>query len=306
MDSKFSFYFETAEVAEARTHTDGNQKYLVADYTKSNFQVWDNSLIRLLIPDDDSPLANHVKNNPDANDVFVVSLSNLKYQPDFRKIGSLNFNGLIVKDTSQVKKIVGTERPQAEITFQVISQQKKTQGADPDPKNYSHELVVKPFSLGIEGIPEISRIIFIFSSLAPGQKEVEKGIIKTELYNSKLLAESADVNDLDISSLREKTSSDNQPPKPSQNDNPPSPNPPKNSDNSPPSGGNKKLMTAGITILAVLALVIIYVRIFTGELTKGQKIKFHTNPQKVYQVERVGVKTPKEILKDKLIDGEIG
>jgi GTP-binding protein LepA len=52
--------------------------------------------------------------------------------------------------------------------------------------------------------------------------------------------------------------------------------------------------------------VIIYARIFEGELTKGQKIKFYTNPQKVYQVERVGVKTPKEILKDKLVAGEIG
>lgn len=52
--------------------------------------------------------------------------------------------------------------------------------------------------------------------------------------------------------------------------------------------------------------VIIYVRIFGGELTKGQKIKFYTNQQKVYQVERVGVKTPKEVLKDKLVAGEIG
>jgi len=52
--------------------------------------------------------------------------------------------------------------------------------------------------------------------------------------------------------------------------------------------------------------VIIYARIFEGELTKGQKIKFHTNQQKIYQVERVGVKVPKEILKDKLIAGEIG
>ncbi|CAG8551725.1 3338_t:CDS:2, partial [Cetraspora pellucida] len=51
--------------------------------------------------------------------------------------------------------------------------------------------------------------------------------------------------------------------------------------------------------------VIIYVRIFAGELAKGQKIKFYTNPQKVYQVERAGVKIPKEILKDKLTDGEI-
>jgi GTP-binding protein LepA len=52
--------------------------------------------------------------------------------------------------------------------------------------------------------------------------------------------------------------------------------------------------------------VVIYVRIFAGELVKGQKIKFYTNPQKVYQVERVGVKVPKEILKDKLTAGEIG
>src|SRR5437868_11981861 len=52
--------------------------------------------------------------------------------------------------------------------------------------------------------------------------------------------------------------------------------------------------------------VIVYVRIFAGELAKGQKIKFYTNPQKIYQVERVGVKTPKEILKDRLVAGEIG
>ncbi|CAI2173971.1 249_t:CDS:2 [Funneliformis geosporum] len=51
--------------------------------------------------------------------------------------------------------------------------------------------------------------------------------------------------------------------------------------------------------------VIIYVRIFEGELTKGQKIKFYTNQQKVYQAERVGVKIPKEILKNKLVAGEI-
>jgi len=51
--------------------------------------------------------------------------------------------------------------------------------------------------------------------------------------------------------------------------------------------------------------VIIYVRIFAGELAKGQKIKFHSN-QKIYQTERLGVKTPKEILKDKLTAGEIG
>jgi GTP-binding protein LepA len=52
--------------------------------------------------------------------------------------------------------------------------------------------------------------------------------------------------------------------------------------------------------------VIVYVRIFEGELNKGQKIKFFTNQEKTYQIERLGVKTPKELLKEKLIAGEIG
>jgi len=51
--------------------------------------------------------------------------------------------------------------------------------------------------------------------------------------------------------------------------------------------------------------VIIYVRIFEGELRIKQKIKLFSN-QKIYQVEKVGVKTPREVEKDCLITGEIG
>jgi len=51
--------------------------------------------------------------------------------------------------------------------------------------------------------------------------------------------------------------------------------------------------------------VIVYLRIMEGELIKGQKVKFHSN-QKIYQIERIGVKTPKEVLKEKLVAGEIG
>jgi len=51
--------------------------------------------------------------------------------------------------------------------------------------------------------------------------------------------------------------------------------------------------------------VIIYVRIFEGELRIKQKIKLFSN-QKIYQVEKVGVKTPQEVEKDYLITGEIG
>jgi GTP-binding protein LepA len=51
--------------------------------------------------------------------------------------------------------------------------------------------------------------------------------------------------------------------------------------------------------------VIVYIRIFSGELVKGQKIKF-SRSQKVYQVERLGIKTPQEVLKERLGRGEIG
>jgi GTP-binding protein LepA len=51
--------------------------------------------------------------------------------------------------------------------------------------------------------------------------------------------------------------------------------------------------------------VIVYIRVFEGELIKGQKIKFYSN-QKTYLVERLGVKIPQEVLKNKLIAGEIG
>jgi len=52
--------------------------------------------------------------------------------------------------------------------------------------------------------------------------------------------------------------------------------------------------------------IIIYVRIFKGKLNLKQKIKFFKNNEKKYQVEKIGVKTPKEILKNELITGEIG
>ena len=51
--------------------------------------------------------------------------------------------------------------------------------------------------------------------------------------------------------------------------------------------------------------VIIYVRIFEGELRVKQKIKLFGN-QKIYQVEKLGVKTPQEVEKNCLITGEIG
>lgn len=51
--------------------------------------------------------------------------------------------------------------------------------------------------------------------------------------------------------------------------------------------------------------VIIYIRIFEGELHIGQKIELHSN-KKNYQVEKIGVNIPQKLLKNKLVAGEIG
>jgi GTP-binding protein LepA len=51
--------------------------------------------------------------------------------------------------------------------------------------------------------------------------------------------------------------------------------------------------------------VIVLVRIVDGELKKGQKIRMMASGA-AYQVERVGVFTPKQVLLDKLVPGEVG
>ncbi|MDE2266944.1 MAG: translation elongation factor 4, partial [Alphaproteobacteria bacterium] len=51
--------------------------------------------------------------------------------------------------------------------------------------------------------------------------------------------------------------------------------------------------------------VIVLVRIVDGELKKGQKIRMMASGA-VYSVERVGVFTPKQVLLDKLVPGEVG
>lgn len=51
--------------------------------------------------------------------------------------------------------------------------------------------------------------------------------------------------------------------------------------------------------------MIVYVRIFNGELKLKQKVKL-LNSSKSYQVEKLGVKTPREVEKENLITGEIG
>ena len=51
--------------------------------------------------------------------------------------------------------------------------------------------------------------------------------------------------------------------------------------------------------------VIVFVRVFTGQIETKQKIKFFAS-QKVYQIEKIGIKTPQEVEKNCLVTGEIG
>src|ERR1700754_1522892 len=51
--------------------------------------------------------------------------------------------------------------------------------------------------------------------------------------------------------------------------------------------------------------VVVLVRVVDGELKKGQKIRMMAS-NAVYQVERVGVFTPKQVAVDRLLPGEVG
>src|SRR5438874_2207646 len=62
-----------------------------------------------------------------------------------------------------------------------------------DPRCYFHELETEPFSLGIEELPEISKITFNFGYGQSFQNSPGT-LIKTKLHNSKLLDKSSGKN----------------------------------------------------------------------------------------------------------------
>lgn len=195
------FYFQiTKPWAAEPTYSEGNNNFFLSALGWWNLETQvektaDASNTLLVVPADNSILANEVKNSPDSDIFWTTPFSNLKFKPKFliKKQGTnseYSCDGLLIKDPSQVKKQTGTDQPTAEITFKVLSQKKvKRTTEDPDSRCYAHELEVEPFSLGIEGIPEISRIIFDFGF---GQvfENTPGTLIKTKLYNSKLLEES--------------------------------------------------------------------------------------------------------------------
>jgi hypothetical protein len=263
------------------THFIEGRKYLCCSIDGSGFAPFNHAfpLAYLLVPDDNSVLANSILNIPDdGGDFFTIPLSDLKLQPSFLKKGSSVQDAFCVKSTNRVKKITEKELgPFQTITFKVLSQ-KQTKKEESGIGSYHHELEIEPFSLGIEGLPEISRIVFDFG-YAVSLENAIGSLMKTKLYNSKLLAESAgktftmrtnflsigedNENDdvltfsnsenIDLDSFQEKTTDDN-----SDNNNPPPSNPPESNGNSTnPAKDNKGLIIGGaIIILVILSLII--------------------------------------------------
>ncbi|CAG8619331.1 9048_t:CDS:2, partial [Ambispora leptoticha] len=299
--------FQTNESTVGKTHFIGGHKHLCCSYIRSGFAPLNHPFPHLLVPGDNSILTNSIINNPDGGDFFTIPFSDLKFCPSFLKKGSPIQDAFLVKNTNRVKKITEKELGSFQIiTFKVLNQKKIKESA---PGTYRQELEIEPFSLGIEGLPEISKIIFSFG-YGQSLESTPDSLMKTKLYNSDIDNKSDSVltfsgsNEFDVDKNNNWRSDSNFG---------------RFSINYWLSGGEKekknilkiKMKQEPLKALIFDLLynryygVIIYVRIFEGELTKGQKIKFYTNQQKVYQVERVGVKTPKETLKDKLIAGEI-
>jgi|SRR6185436_7544 len=191
------FYFQTSgSFTNEISYQENEKKYLLTGLDAHNIIISTRFQTQLICPDDNSILANHIKNDPYADGTFATPVSNLEFKPNFLQKGKYNYGALLIKDTNQLKKAElekpaprqVAKWPSSELTFKVINQKK---GKVDERGNYEHELEIEPFALEIEGVPKISRIVFDFSSPLPGQIEAEKSIKDTELYNSKLLTESA-------------------------------------------------------------------------------------------------------------------
>lgn len=271
-------------MAQTDTYHKDGLNYLCSALFVPSFVIISETATTLLIPDDDSDLANNFRKNPlGPNDfLFYTPTSNLKFIPNFHKIGSRMINGLAIKDNSKITKHEkGAAERLQQITFKVIGENKVKKGE----KNYDHDLTIEPLDLGIEGLPAITRINFGFHHPEPGHKRDPdmKGLEETWLYNHKILTESAGksfsmkVNRFDISKAGSVQQLDHlyfntvgkllgnfdldsfQQINTDNNNPPPVNNPPSgsggNNGNSPTSSGNKFLII-GIVILIILLTVI--------------------------------------------------
>ncbi|MCE8162655.1 MAG: hypothetical protein I3273_02235 [Candidatus Moeniiplasma glomeromycotorum] len=184
MDNQLFLNFQTNESFLGKTYFWEGSKYWCCFFYRSGFALLNYSFPHSVVPDDNSLLVNSIRNNPAGGEFFSIPFSDLKFQPEFLKKGSLIQNAFLVKNTNQVKKITEKELfPSQTINFRVLNQKRVEK---PAPGTYQHELEVEPFSLGPEGLPEIRQVVFNFGYSQSLESEPDS-LIKTKLYNNKLL-----------------------------------------------------------------------------------------------------------------------
>ena len=194
--TKIYFQLNSTTAPLPNDWTENGQKYLLFTFSHPEYHIFNfganNERGILLVPDDSSEIVNYAKNNLGSKTFYATQLTNLKFKPNFIDVmgGKGNqpwyYNGLLIKDTSQVEKLAGTEIVLPEITFKVKSQTKKKD--EEISSNYSHELEIEPLDLGIEGMPKINHLTFNF--FVPLQIPLYKPLTKSPLYNSNFLTES--------------------------------------------------------------------------------------------------------------------
>ncbi|CAG8445082.1 18102_t:CDS:2 [Cetraspora pellucida] len=122
------------------------------------FNSFADSPAMLIIPQDNPTLISQIQNRQ-PNDLFTTPL---------------------IKDLTKLKKATGVPSF-PEITFKVIESFRQF-------GSYEHELEIEPLDLGIEGMPPITKIIFVFAdSTIP---TLYKPLTKMKLYNSNTLTQS--------------------------------------------------------------------------------------------------------------------
>ena len=86
MNTKNIIYFRTMKSAAGETYLVENRQYLCCSIWWSNLSLVYHSPLHLLVPDDNSILADSIRNNPNnSRDLFIIPFTDLKFQPNFFK-----------------------------------------------------------------------------------------------------------------------------------------------------------------------------------------------------------------------------
>jgi hypothetical protein len=85
MNNQFYFSFQTHQSFEGENYSWEGRQYLLCSIAKNNCLLIKEPFTHLLIPDDNSILANHIRNNPEGGEFFSLPLSDLKFLPKLFK-----------------------------------------------------------------------------------------------------------------------------------------------------------------------------------------------------------------------------